>query len=196
MRAVFPTLTLLLVLLAPLAAAQVPDPVATACGALGAAPQVKDKVPLCPEESPAPADPADAQHVHNETAPPAIPQDPQGLAQDAQQAAQGAAQDPPSAPSRLAGFVATLVEFVKHLIHLPGVGAAKAATAAVDVGHAMTHAASAVKAQAAKAISVVAGLFHREPAAAPKLPQARAPTLPTTKVRVPLDLQKVLHRAK
>lgn len=193
MRAALPLALLTLLALAPLAAAQVPDPVPLACGALGAAPQVRDQVPLCPREDPQPADPAAEPHEH--PAPPAVPEDPQGLVQDAQEAAQGVVQDPPSAPSRLAGFVATVVAFVKGLLHLPVAGAIAVGHGLGAAGDAIHHAGAAV-AQAAggaahaaedgisHALAAVAGLFHHADAprdAAPALPVARDAPVPAAK---------------
>lgn len=152
-------------LVAPLAAAQVPAPpapgdvVAAACGVANAAPV---HVPVCPiADPPAPADPnAPHEHPGVPDAPPASPQDAQALAQDAAGQAQGAAQDPQSAPDRAAAVVATIVQFVKDLLHLPAVAGAHVHAAGVNVERAIAQAGAKAGALGAKA-SVVAGKISR-----------------------------------
>lgn len=190
MRRTLPLAFLALLALAPLAAAQAPDPgalVGAACATVGGVnPDVEDALPVCPRApDPAPAEPA-AAHEHP-AAPPAKPQDAQQLAQDAVDAAQGAVQDPASAPSRLVGLVATVVQFVKDVLTGIGGGLHAGSTA---VGHGfvaglegakdgVVHAAGAAKDAAAHGLDAVKALFHREapaPAAAPTaLPHATLP---------------------
>lgn len=119
----------------PQASAQLPTPpapgdvVATACGVADAAPV---HVPICPvADAPAPADP-NAKHEHTDA--PASPRDAQALAQDAAGQVQGAAQDPPSAPDRAAALVATVVQFVKDVLHLPALAGARLHAAAIGAG--------------------------------------------------------------
>lgn len=114
-----------LVLLLPVASAQVPDTpdvVTTVCGAL----PIADQVPLCPQPEPAaPADP----HEHTPAPqPPAAPEDAQQLADDAAQQAGGIVDEPATAPERVAALAATIVQFVKDLIQVP-VDAAQALAA-------------------------------------------------------------------
>jgi hypothetical protein len=184
----FALILLALLALAPLAAAQVPQPsevVATACAALGAAPDVRDHVPVCPKADPAPADPA-AEHEHDHGAAPGTPQDAPALAADAVDTAQQAAQEPASAPSKILGFVATLVQFVKDLLHLPVVAGAHIADGFVSAGHAIADAATATKDAiatagaavhdaTAHALDAVKSLFAPAPSAAHGAPGKLVP---------------------
>lgn len=122
-------LSALLLLLAPVASAQAPDPeaaVALACGAVGTvSPDARDALPLCPREEPAgPAAPGAAGHEHGAGDAPADPgEDPIGaaeeLADEAQAAVGGTLDDPTSAPGRVAALVAAARELAMRLLEGP-----------------------------------------------------------------------------
>jgi hypothetical protein len=150
---------------------------------------VRDKIPVCPTGDPAPADPAAEQHQHEPTAPGA-PQDAPALAQEAAGAVQGAADDPASAPGRIAGLVATIVQFVKDLLHLPVAGAAavgdglsKIGDAAQAAGHAVADAASTAKGAIARSIEAVGALFHHDAVAPTGGAGPKTPRLPALDAR-------------
>lgn len=151
-----PFAALLALLVSPLASAQVPelpgtpevpaDPgaaVGIACDLVGgAAPDVRDALPLCPAgNDPAPAEPAQAdeaaQPTHQEEEIPSPTQDPagaaEGLAGEAQGAAEEIAEDPTSAPDVLLGLVATLRDLVERIVQVPYALAGAAGSALATV---------------------------------------------------------------
>jgi len=173
MRPALVLASLALLLAAPLAAAQVPDPgqvVDAACATVGGVnPDVESKLPVCPRApDPAPADPTAAQEHQHDPAPaaPPQPQDAPALAQEAAQQAQGAAQDPASAPSRILALVATIVQFVKDLIGGVGAGFTAAGTglhdAASAVGSALGAAKDGVGSALGHAVDAVKGFFAHD----------------------------------
>jgi hypothetical protein len=200
-----------LALAIPSASAQIPTPsapgdvVAKLCGVASAAPV---HVPVCPIANPPPPADPNAPHEHP-GAPdvPGSPQDTQALAQDAAGQAQGAAQDPQSAPDRAAALVATIVQFVKDLLQLPGIAGAHVHASAVDAGHAIgalgakAGAAGARVSNAAGAlVSKISALFHGGDAssAAPRVraPLARSPDPIDVKHLIPGQVREVLKNAQ
>src|SRR5438067_1711276 len=105
-------LAALLLLIAPVAAAQAPEPSEVVDKACALAPV---ELPVCPRSDPAPAEPGQAHHHPQAPDAPASPQDAQQLAQEAAGQVQGAAQDPQTAPQRALALVATIAQFVKDL---------------------------------------------------------------------------------
>lgn len=165
----------------PAAAAQAPDPssvVAEACAAVGSVePQARDLIPVCPREEPAAAPVATEEAAAPRAPEPATPQDVQALADEVIEDAKKIPEDPAGAPERLLSIVATIVQFVKELLEIPGkVGDAIGAGLAT-VGAKVSEGASAVKDAAARALAAVKDLLTlpaREPAA-PVLPKVHAP---------------------
>lgn len=187
-----------LVLLAPLASAQVPDvpetpdPVTLVCAAAPV------DLPVCTQQDPLPP-PAREEPPQDAAAPQPSPgpQDAGALPDDARRAVQDVVEDPTSAPDRLAGLAATLLQFVKDLLGLPvaaAEGLAAQATAALDglrvglaaVGSgakdagaglvdALAHVADEAKGALASVGDAIASLFDNDAAPAkPRAPRVRA----------------------
>lgn len=153
-------LVLLLVLasLAPLASAQAPDPAEVVAQACALAGDAGDLVPLCPREEPAAPQQAQepaAEQAHDHGAQDA-PQAAQDLAGEAQDAAGDVADDPASAPDRLAGLVASILQFLRDLLGLPVAGFTLAVDAMSAVGSALATAASTAASAVATGAQAVA----------------------------------------
>lgn len=165
----------------PIAAAQAPDPssvVAEACAAVGGLdPQARDLIPLCPREEPAGPSPAAAEEQAAAPPPPATPQDVPQLAAEVLEDARKIPQDPASAPERVLSIVATIVQFVKDLLELPGKVGDAIGEGLATIGGKLTEGASAVQDATARAVAAVKDLLTlpaREPAA-PAVPKVEAP---------------------
>lgn len=172
MRRVLPLVVLaLLASLAPAASAQ-PDPAAVVEQVCALAGDARDALPVCPQEDPAaPAEPA-APEQAAAPAEPAAPTDPegaagaaQGLADEARETAEEAAADPASAPDRIVAFLATIIQFLKDLLALPGIGARAALDGAAFVGGAIADAAvatgQAIAAGASATGDAISGAFAK-----------------------------------
>jgi hypothetical protein len=158
MRAAGLLALLLTVCLLPAASAQVPEPaeaVALACATVGGVdPAARELLPVCEQAEPQSSAPAEEDAAAAAPAPPATPQDAEALAQEVLEEVQRIPQDPAGAPERLLAIVATLVQFVRDLIGIPGaIGAHMGASLADarDAAEALADAASTGAADAARA---------------------------------------------
>lgn len=127
-RLVLPLLACLVLVAAPSASAQVPDPEEAVALVCGIDPTLRDTLPVCPPEDPAPQEPVEEEHQH-----PGTPEDVPALAEEAAGTVQDIVEDPASAPGEVAGLVATIIQFVKDLLQIPVVGLSASADAATTV---------------------------------------------------------------